>query len=225
MLYIKLTLDQTARMPPKVKTDAEKHIIRTAIMDAARELFIHQGVEAVTMRAVAKRVGYSATSLYLYFSDKEQLLRAVVDADVIKLAQALKSTLTISDPLQRFLQFGEHYVQFALTNPNHYRMMFMTQHPPCDQALSSIEQNNPEQDGYAQLISVVTSAWHAGIFKSALTDPILIAQTIWAALHGVCSLQINMADDAWINWRPLESRIQAMVQMSMHGLMKEPSHE
>lgn len=218
-------LDQTARMPPKVKTDAEKHIIRTAIMDAARELFIHQGVEAVTMRAVANRVGYSATSLYLYFSDKEQLLRAVVDADVIKLAQALKSTLTISDPLQRFLQFGQHYVQFALTNPNHYRMMFMTQHPPCDPALSSIEQNNPEQDGYAQLISVVTSAWHAGIFKSALTDPILIAQTIWAALHGVCSLQINMADDAWVNWRPLESRIQAMVQMSMHGLMKEPSHE
>lgn len=212
-------------MPPKVKTDAEKLAVRSSIMDAARELFIHQGVEAVTMRAVAQRVGYSATSLYLYFGDKEQLLRAVVDADVIKLAQALKSTLTISDPLERFLQFGQHYVQFALTNPNHYRMMFMTPHPPCDPALSSIEQNNPEQDGYAQLISVVTSAWHAGIFKPALTDPILIAQTIWAALHGVCSLQINMADDAWVNWRPLESRIQAMVEMSMHGLMKEPSHE
>lgn len=212
-------------MPPKVKTETEKQAVRTVIMDAARELFIHQGVEAVTMRAVAQRIGYSATSLYLYFSDKEQLIRAVVDADAIKLAQALKSTLEISDPLQRFLQFGQHYVQFALTNPNHYRMMFMTQHPSCDPALSSIEQNNPEQDGYAQLISVVTSAWHAGIFKPTLTDPILIAQTVWAAMHGLCALQINLADDAWINWRPLEARIQAMVQLCMYGLMKDAPHE
>lgn len=212
-------------MPPKVKSEIEKQAVRTAIMDAARELFIHQGVEAVTMRAVAQRVGYSATSLYLYFSDKEQLIRAVVDADVIKLAQSLKSTLDISDPLQRFLQFGQHYVQFALTNPNHYRMMFMTPHPPCDPAFSSIEQDNPEQDAYAQLIVVVTSAWHAGVFKPSLTDPVLIAQTVWAAMHGLCALQINLADDAWINWRSLEARVQAMVEMCMHGFMKEAQHE
>ncbi len=212
-------------MPPKVKSEIEKQAVRTAIMDAARELFIHQGVEAVTMRAVAQRVGYSATSLYLYFSDKEQLIRAVVDAVVIKLAQSLKSTLDISDPLQRFLQFGQHYVQFALTNPNHYRMMFMTPHPPCDPAFSSIEQDNPEQDAYAQLIGVVTSAWHAGVFKPSLTDPVLIAQTVWAAMHGLCALQINLADDAWINWRSLEARLQAMVEMCMHGLMKEAQHE
>ncbi|SDK49617.1 transcriptional regulator, TetR family [Methylophilus rhizosphaerae] len=212
-------------MPPKVKTEAEKQVLRTGIIDAARELFIHNGVEAVTMRAVANKIGYSATSIYLYFNDKEQLLRAVVDADVLKLAQALQSTLSISDPLQRFLQFGQHYVQFALTNPNHYRMMFMTQHPPCDPALSSIEQNNPEQDAYSQLIGVVTSACEAGVFKPELTDPTLIAQTVWAAMHGLCSLQINLADDAWIDWRPLETRIDAMVQTCMYGLLKESHHE
>jgi AcrR family transcriptional regulator len=212
-------------MPPKVKTEAEKQALRTVIIDAARELFIHQGVEAVTMRAIATRIGYSATSLYLYFSDKDQLLRAVVDTDVLKLAQALQSTLSIADPLQRFLQFAQHYVQFALTNPNHYRMMFMTQHPPCDIALSSIEQNNPEQDAYSQLIGVVTSAYAAGIFKPAFTDATLIAQTVWAAMHGLCSLQINMAEDAWINWRPLETRIACMVQMCTHGLLKEAQHE
>lgn len=212
-------------MPRKVKTDIEKQALRTVIIDAARELFIHQGVDAVTMRAVATRIGYSATSIYLYFSDKEQLLRAVVDADVLKLAKALKSTLSISDPLQRFLQFGQHYVQFALTNPNHYRMMFMTPHPPCDPALSSIEQHNPEQDAYAQLIGVVTSAWQAGVFRPELTDPGLVAQTTWAAMHGLCALHINLADDAWIDWRPLETRINMMVQMCLHGLVKETHHE
>jgi AcrR family transcriptional regulator len=212
-------------MPPKVRTETDKQALRTAILDAARELFIAQGAQAVTMRAIANKIGYSATSIYLYFNDKEQLLRAVVDADVLKLAQALQSTLSISDPLQRFLQFAQHYVQFALANPNHYRMMFMTQHPPCDPALSSIEQNNPEQDAYSQLIGVVTSAWQAGVFKPELTDPVLIAQTTWAAMHGLCALEINLADDAWITWRPLETRIQLMVQMCMHGLVKEFPHE
>lgn len=208
-------------MPPKVKTEIEKQALRSLILDAARELFIHKGVEAVTMRAVATKIGYSATSIYLYFSDKDELLRAVVDADVLKLAQALQLTLSISDPLQRFLQFSQHYVQFALTNPNHYRMMFMTQHPPCDPSLSSIEQHNPEQDAYAQLIGVATSAWEAGVFRAEFTDPALIAQTVWAAMHGLCALHINLAQDAWIDWRPLESRINLMVQMCLHGLTDE----
>jgi AcrR family transcriptional regulator len=212
-------------MPPKVKSEAEKQAIRTVIMDAARDLFIHQGVDAVTMRGVANKIGYSATSIYHYFSDKEQLLRAVVDADVLKLAHALQSTLTISDPLERFLQFGQHYVQFALANPNHYRMMFMTQHPPCDPALSSIEQHNPEQDAYAQLIGVVTNACEAGIFKDEFTDTTLIAQTVWAAMHGLCALQINLADDAWIDWRPMEARIEMMVQMCLQGLLKASADE
>ncbi|MDT7849263.1 TetR/AcrR family transcriptional regulator [Methylophilus sp. VKM B-3414] len=212
-------------MPPKVKTEVEKQAIRMQIMDAARELFIHQGIEAVTMRAVAQRVGYTATSLYLYFSDKEALIRAVVDADVLKLAQSLKSTFEIRDPLQRFLQFGQHYIEFALKYPNHYRMMFMTPHPPLAPELSSIERHNPEQDAYAQLIEVVTSAWQAGIFRPTLTDPVLIAQTVWSAMHGLCALHINMCDDAWINWRPVESRMQAMVNMCTYGFLKAPTHE
>ncbi|WP_235559706.1 MULTISPECIES: TetR/AcrR family transcriptional regulator [unclassified Methylophilus] len=212
-------------MPPKVKTDAEKLAIRTVIIDAARDLFIHHGVDAVTMRGVANKIGYSATSIYLYFSDKEQLLRAVVDADALKLAQALHSTLAISDPLERFLQFAQHYVQFALANPNHYRMMFMTPHLPCDPALSSIEQHNPEQDGYAQLIGVATSACAAGIFKDEFNHPVLLAQTVWASMHGLCALQINMADDAWINWQPIEARIDFMMRMCLQGLLKVTPHE
>lgn len=211
-------------MPPKVKSEAEKQAIRTLIIDAARDLFVTQGVDAVTMREVAKRIGYSATSIYLYFSDKEQLLRAVVDADVLKLAHALRSTLDIADPRERFLQHGKHYVQFALEHPNHYRMMFMTAHLPCDPALSSIEQNNPEQDAYFQLISVVSGALEAGIFKPEWQDPVLIAQTVWAAMHGLCALHINMADDAWIQWRPLPERIHAMVTMCTQGLLKEAQH-
>jgi AcrR family transcriptional regulator len=57
-------------MPPKIKTQAEKQQTRTLIMDAARELFVTKGVESVSMREIAKRIGYSATTIYLHFSDR-----------------------------------------------------------------------------------------------------------------------------------------------------------
>lgn len=208
-------------MARKLKSDVEKQQVRIAILDAARELFVHHGVEAVTMREVAKQVGYTATTLYAYFEDKEALLRALLDADVMLLAVSLKQTLQMPDPKQRLLAFGRQYIQFALNQPNHYRMVFMTAHPPCLPEASSIEQFNPEQDAYFQLTSVVQAALDAGIFRPTLNDASLIAQTLWAAIHGLCALHINMADDAWIDWRPLDARIEAMLSMTVLGLMKE----
>ena len=208
-------------MPPKVKTELERQQLRTLIMDAARELFVSRGVEAVTMREIAKRIGYSATSIYLHFSDKEDLIRAICDTDFLALADALKTNLQISDPVERMLAFGQGYARFALQYPNHYRMMFMTEHAPCDPAISSVQQNNAEQDAYCQLKIVINEVFLAGKFKPDLTDSDLVAQTIWAGMHGVCALQISMANDIWVNWRSIEQRLQMMQLTLMRGLMKD----
>ncbi|MGZ8269683.1 MAG: TetR/AcrR family transcriptional regulator [Methylophilus sp.] len=209
-------------MPPKLKTDADKQKIRTLIIDAARELFVSKGVEAVTMREIAKRIGYSATSIYIYFSDKEALLRAICDTDLLKLATTLKEVLAIPDSVERLLTIGHTYALFALSHPNHYRMMFMTPRPPHAPELSSLQHNNVEQDAYYLLKMVVDEVFQAGKFKSEIQDPELVAQTIWAATHGVCSLHIIMSNDTWINWRDIESRLQAMRGMIIRGMLKEP---
>jgi AcrR family transcriptional regulator len=177
------------------------------------------------MREVAKQIGYSATTIYLYFADKESLMRAVCDADFLKLADTLKGLLDIQDPMQRLIAFGQGYVNFALTYPNHYRMMFMTAHPPCSPEVSQIQQNNAEQDAYFQLLSVTQAAFDAQMFRDDFKDPILIAQTIWAAMHGLCALHITMAQDTWIAWRPLQKRIETMMTMTMQGMAKQPFSE
>ena len=208
-------------MPPKLKTEAERQQLRTLIIDAARALFIAQGVEAVTMREIAKRIGYSATSIYLHFADKEALLRAVCDTDFLALATSLKRNLTTADLVERMYALGAGYAAFALNYPNHFRLMFMTPHPPCGPENSSLQQNNPEQDAYFQLKSVVNDVFLAGKFKPELTDSELIAQTIWAGVHGVCALQMTMAQDTWVNWREFEARLQLMQQTMMQGLLRE----
>lgn len=207
-------------MPPKPKTDTERQQLRTLIIDAARELFVSRGVEAVTMREIAKRIGYSATSIYHHFADKEAVLRAICDTDFLALATSLKNLLLIVNPVDRLYALGRGYAAFALLNPNHYRMMFMTQRTPSDPAQSSLQQNNAEQDAYFQLKSVVSDVHAAGQFRPDLQDADLIAQTIWAGMHGVCALQINMANDKWIEWCDISARLQLMQEVMMRGLLE-----
>ena len=208
-------------MPPKPKTDSERQQLRELIVDVARELFVARGVEAVTMREIAKRIGYSATSIYLHFADKDAVLRAICDTDFLALATSLKNILQIANPIERLHAMGRGYAAFALTHPNHYRMMFMTERTPCDPAASSLQQNNAEQDAYFQLKSVVSDVYAAGCFRADLHDADLIAQTIWAGMHGVCALQINMSEDKWIEWSNISDRLQLMQDVMMRGLLRE----
>jgi AcrR family transcriptional regulator len=212
-------------MPPKLKTDAERQQLRTLIIDAARELFVAKGVDAVTMREIAKRIGYSATSIYLHFADKEALLRAICDTDFLALATSLKNILQITNPVERLHALGSGYASFALTHPNHYRLMFMAERTPCDPEASSLQQNNAEQDAYFQLKMVVNDVYEAGYFREELKDVDLIAQTLWASTHGVCSLQINMAEDKWVEWTSISDRLRLMQEVMMRGLLRQDTRE
>lgn len=208
-------------MPPKLKTEAERQQLRTLIIDAARELFVTQGVESVTMREIAKRIDYSATSIYAHFADKQALLRAICDTDFLTLASALNEVMQIPDPLERMIAFGHSYASFALSYPNHYQLMFMTPHEPCTPENSSVEHNNAEQDAYMQLKLVVTAVYEAGRFRKDLTDVDLIVQTLWAGMHGVCSLEIMMSEDAWFEWSEVSDRLNLMMDVMVRGLIRE----
>ena len=99
--------------------------------------------------------------------------------------------------------------------------MFTTERAPCNPEQSSLQQNSVEQDAYYQLKTVVNDMHAAGYFRADLKDADLIAQTIWAGMHGVCSLQISMSEDKWVNWCNISARLQLMQQVMMRGLMKE----
>lgn len=212
-------------MPPKPKTELEKQQLRTLIIDAARELFVSHGVEAVTMREIAKRIDYSPTSIYLHFTDKEAVLRAICATDFLALATAQKAILQIQDPVAKLFALGQGYASFALSHPNHYRLMFMVPHSPLNPDCVDLEQNHPEQDAYFQLKSIVEDGFLAGIFREDLKDSELIAQTVWAAMHGVCALEITMSQDCWVNWRDISMRIQLMQETLIRGLLKEEKQQ
>ena len=209
-------------MPPKHKTAEEKQQMRTAILDAARELFVARGVDAVTMREIAKQVGYSPTALYLHFADRESLLKALCSTDFMALADNMRQLMAIEDPVERLNCLGRTHAEFALKYPNHYRFMFMTSKVGSDINDKEIEKGNPDQDAYAMLMQMVNLALEAGCFREDLKEPSLIAQTLWAGMHGVCALEIAKGDDPWVDWQPILSRILLMQDALMRGLLRSP---
>ena len=209
-------------MAPKTKTPEEREQLRLLILDAARSLFVERGIEAVSMREIARKINYSATTLYNHFADKDALLQAVCDEDFLALAGSIQDIMKLPDLIDRLQALCKGYAFFALNHPNHYRLMFMTPHAPCNLDTTKIEQGNPEQDGYAQLKWVVKEAFDAQLFKADITDYELIAQTLWASVHGVCSLEIALGHDPWINWASLDARLGLMQRSILSGLLQHP---
>lgn len=206
-------------MPPKFKTEAERQLARHHILDAARELFVSKGIEAVTMREIAKKIDYSPTTIYLYFKDKDALILDLCNTDFQTLALELNTILNIEAAVPRMMALGRAYAQFALHHPNHYRMMFMTKHLVCN--IEGNEQVDASLDAYRLLNHVVSQVHETGCFQLHLDDAELIAQTVWAAIHGVCSLEITMGEDHHIDWRHIESRVELMLTTLMRGMLKE----
>ena len=95
---------------------------------AARDLLAETGSDdAVSVRAVAERVGVSTPSIYLHFADKDALIDAVCEEVFTELGTAMEEAAQgADDPFDSLRQRGLAYVQFALDNPEHYRIVQMT---------------------------------------------------------------------------------------------------
>lgn len=200
----------------------EKSETRDKILDAARELFITHGYEGVSMRKVAEKIEYSPTAIYLHFADKEDLFHQLCQEDFGRLAAVFQSAAMPSDAVARIQEIGRVYVEFGLQYPNHYKLMFMTPHPAgeFDDRDQEIK-GNPESDAYALLKMTVQQAVDGGMFREDIANTDLISQTLWAAVHGVISLQIAKCNDsAWVNWRPMEERTAVMLDAILRGLLK-----
>jgi AcrR family transcriptional regulator len=209
-------------MGVKERREREKSEVRDKILDAARELFIAEGYEGVSMRKVADKIEYTPTTIYGYFADKEDLFRQLCHEDFARLAEVFQSASVSEDPVERMQEIGKLYIDFGLHYPNHYKLMFMTPHPPAELNEEDREvHGNPEVDAYAFLKFTVQQAIDSGAFREEFQDAELISQTLWAAVHGVIALHIAKCHDCWVDWRPMPERVEFMLDAVLHGMLRE----
>jgi len=205
------------------RRDRERLETRDKILDAARELFITEGYEGVSMRKVAQKIEYSPTAIYGHFADKEDLFLQLCHSDFHRLAESFSRLAQVPDPVERLKKIGHAYIEFGLKNPNHYRMMFMTAHPRISDAerKQKMGKGNPEEDAYEFLRQTVEESLRAGAFREEFDDADLLAQTLWAGTHGVVSLQIAKSEDDWVPWRSVRKRADLMLDGLLYGLLRK----
>lgn len=216
-------------MSSKDRREREREELKTRIMDAARKLFVEEGYEAVSMRRIADAIEYSPTAIYLHFADKRTLFNELCCSDFARLADVFSKLASIADPVERIRHSGLQYIRFAVQNPHHYRLMFMTPIDYTDAERDTLtrepSRGDPNQDAYAFLHHAVVEAIQQKRFRPDLTDPQLVTQTLWASVHGVASLAVTHHKDPWIEWAPLELRAQTMCDAVLRGLLRAPAKE
>jgi AcrR family transcriptional regulator len=206
----------------KERKERERAEVREKILDVARELFARDGVDAVTMRAIAERIEYSPPVIYSHFADKHALIQELCYRDFRALAQAFGHIGRIEDPLERLRRLAGAYIDYALEHSQQYRFMFMTRKDPEDLTVAHVAlQRNPEADAYAFLRDTVAEGIVAGSFRPEFKDVEELTQILWGAVHGILALQLAKGNDPWIEWRDARQTAGRLAEATLRGVARD----
>lgn len=171
--------------------------LREEIIDATERLLLDtESAEAVSIRAVADAVGVTAPSIYRHFPDKTALIFEVCNRRFSQLDAFLPEAIEgVDDPVDSLRGLGRAYVEFGTSNPEYYRIMFMTR------ATDTPEEFQGERLGdlvaFGRLVTCVQRCIDAGRFQPEHRDAIRLAMVIWSQVHGLTSLLVSKPNFPW----------------------------
>ena len=207
-------------MTSETRRQGEKDAARRRILDAARSLFIAHSYEVVTLRMIADLAEYTAPTVLNHFGSKEGLILAICSEDFLALRAKFEKIGKVADPVEKIRKTGLIYVEFAMAHPNHYRFMFMNNHPVTAPDAFGFDRSNPDQDAYAFLRDTVAEAIGAGRFRDEYADPDAVAQVLWSGVHGLVSLHLTKGHDPCLSFRPVKATARLLVDATIRGLLK-----
>ncbi len=171
------------------RKEREKQELRERIVKEATLAFVELGYEGLSVRAIADRIEYSPTVIYLHFRDKDELLLAVQEAAFGQLFFRFQQVMQIQDPWLRLEAFAHEYLGFAFDNPELYDLLFTLKNP----MRAVTQQDDPTwkhgHDAFSTLCQAVEECLQLELLPPGNTD--IIALTLWAHVHGLASLFLS----------------------------------
>jgi AcrR family transcriptional regulator len=194
------------------------------ILAAAKALFLEHGFENVSTRKIAEQVGVSQTTLFAYYKTKDDILSKLIQDAFGELDRAIAEVdRTAKDP-QDWLRRGiAGYIAFGLSHPDEYRLAFMV----IKAYRKPYNAEQPEQPGagtrvgipiFLQLVDTVGKAMQTGVVRSDLGSPMLVAQALWASMHGLVAALIARPRPHF-PWEDVDALIRVQTQMLLEGML------
>jgi AcrR family transcriptional regulator len=190
---------------------------RAEILDAAKRLFLTQGFEHATIRKIAADVGVSSATLYLYFPDKDAILRAIAastfEALLTRLQQAERHG---ASDLERFSAGLHAYIAFGLEHPDEYRLTFLAKMMASSgpgRPAAACGTRTAADRSFDLLLRDIECLMQAGVFHAAET--VVTAEAVWASLHGITALLLDQVDYIDSDHNALVARV---IEIVIRGL-------
>lgn len=197
-------------MPPN------KPLSRDFVVAAARASIEANGVDQLSLRAVARQLNVTAPALYAYVSDKHDLIGAVATQYFDELAARFEA-IEVDDPLEGIRALSRAYVDHALASPQLFRLLF--RYPPSASGMEvpGVEGFAPATRTFELALATTAEAIDAGLL--AVTDPVAASMTMWAAVHGVSEvLLMGFGLDDAATHELIESVISTVLAGQAHGI-------
>lgn len=163
--------------------------LREDIVAAASEMLAESGdANALTLRALARRVGVAATSIYLHFETVQDVVDEVKRVRFEELSAALAAAADAAgdDPVARVTARGHTYVRYGAEHPGEYAVMFAVRFQQPD---SPFPRQPLTQDALYDLAGDVAEALRRRGDAPSEAEALMVSFHLWTSLHGMVSLR------------------------------------
>lgn len=191
--------------------NSDKTNVKKIILDAAKELFLEQGINSVSMRKIASKIGYSPTTLYIYYSNKQDILKHLAQDYFSKYSKDYEDILsnTEQSSIDNLIAFIKLYITRALDNPGMYKLMTSLFAETDSKHLGITNAGK----GYEILKTLTSRCIRDKEFSEGNVD--LKSQILWVNTHGLCSLLTKRPS---FNWGEIEVLIDSSINTIIKGL-------
>ena len=190
--------------------------LKAALVEAAAEILRKEGLEALTLRAVARKAGVSQAAPYRHFADRRALMAAVAEVGFQRLQQAMMQAMQSAEGRLGLKGVALAYIRFALDNPAEYRLMFGPEVAKTDD-LPELQETGRGVLGF--VAAGMSQLQQAGLIGPG--DPNLMAAATWATLHGLSMLILDRQTEGVAP--DMNALVEEATRIMMFGMAGRPA--
>ena len=176
----------------KERQERDREAVRRSILDAARELFTHEGFHNVSIRKIAERIEYSPAAIYGYFPSKDDIFFALAEEGLRLLGEPgeVRRDPRLQDaaPLERVRAVFWHLYEFSREQPEYFALIFVDRTVP--RISREYERFAFARDRKQQIIEELQACVEAGSRPVGLNTSAAL-RTLMVGIVGVAVLRLS----------------------------------
>ena len=175
-------------MGTRERQEREREVVRRAIVEAARELFVAEGFGKVSMRKIAERIEYSPAAIYSYFPGKDDIFYALAEEGFRLLCEGMgPSGGSAEEPLSLIRRALTGLYRFSQAHPEYYALMFL------DRSVPNLKGSPDRVPLFAQAVGRMKDAVQRciddGTFPAS-AEPMAVFRVLTTAVHGAATANV-----------------------------------